>query len=838
MAIIDDLVSQIQDEALRDRISNEIKKQNKTKKFGLVFEEHLPECTPLYDLPIKVGSEVALKAKEIKEIYIVLSIKDEKVKCCLKNNNEEIKEFEKNELVRIVEFGDPIYPYLKPIDSVCNNPDSDLWHTLIEADNYHALQLLEYLYAGKVDCIYIDPPYNTRDEDWKYNNNYVDKSDSFKHSKWLSMMKKRLQIASKLLNPDSGVLIVTIDEHEVHNLGLLLEQIFPNAFIQMVTSVINPKGVSQGKFARVEENIYFVFMQNAKLSLWNDPMLGEVSPASKVRWAVLLRSGSNAQREDRPKMYYPILIDETTKKVIKGGEILPLGQHPNYDEKIDGYTAVWPIRTDLSEGHWSVNAEKLNQLIECGYVSLGGYDKKRGTWAITYLSEKTRKQIDNGDIAIVGKNEQTGVVEVEYAGEKNHEIRTVWNRQLHNAGTYGSDVLKSLLGEGQKFPYPKSIYAEHDTLGIVLKDNPNALVLDFFAGSGTTLNAINLLNYEDGGKRRCILVTNNECFSSDEKDLAERGLCPSDAEWEEKGICRSVTWPRTKNSIKGETQNGSKLDGYYYVDSYSKVGIKRNYYKIDFLEENELTKKTKEGIIKIIGVPNGTNRVISTKENNSNKITIKNVKEICSSSSISKALLDENDNYLISEESTSAIIFNLNNLDDFISELKENDQITDIYIVSKKDSVFKETKKKIDEEIGDSYYFEQDKIQMSDGFKTNANYYKLGFLDKTSIALGKQFKELLPILWMKAGAIGECPKVTSHLPKMLVLPKNKFAVLIDEDSYNEFTKEVDNYEIDTIYFVTDSDNGYKEMIAPYRNKETYQLYKDYLDNFRINVRRN
>ena len=107
---------------------------------------------------------------------------------------------------------------MKQIDSVCNAPDSDLWHTLIEADNYHALQLLEYLYAGKVDCIYIDPPYNTGAKDWKYNNDYVDGNDSYRHSKWLSMMHKRLRLAKKLLNPKTGVLIVTIDEHEVHHI--------------------------------------------------------------------------------------------------------------------------------------------------------------------------------------------------------------------------------------------------------------------------------------------------------------------------------------------------------------------------------------------------------------------------------------------------------------------------------------------------------------------------------------------------------------------------------------------------------------------------------------------
>ena len=136
-------------------------------------------------------------------------------------------------------------------------PDSDLWHTLIEADNYHALQLLEYLYAGKVDCIYIDPPYNTGAKDWKYNNDYVDGNDAYRHSKWLSFMQRRLQLAKKLLNPADSVLIVTIDEKEYLHLGCLLEELFPSAQIQMVTDVINPGGTNrENEFSRVEEYIF------------------------------------------------------------------------------------------------------------------------------------------------------------------------------------------------------------------------------------------------------------------------------------------------------------------------------------------------------------------------------------------------------------------------------------------------------------------------------------------------------------------------------------------------------------------------------------------------------
>lgn len=191
MAAIHDLLAQVQDEALRARLEQEINRLSKTKKFGLVFEEHMPECTPLYDVPVKRGSVVAKKTGSVSEMYEVNSIKDG-IATCYHKVTAEKEEIAVGDLVCVAAFGDAVYPYLKPIDSICNAPDSDLWHTLIEADNYHALQLLEYMYSGKVDCIYIDPPYNTGARDWKYNNDYVDGADVYRHSKWLSMMQKRL----------------------------------------------------------------------------------------------------------------------------------------------------------------------------------------------------------------------------------------------------------------------------------------------------------------------------------------------------------------------------------------------------------------------------------------------------------------------------------------------------------------------------------------------------------------------------------------------------------------------------------------------------------------------
>lgn len=259
-------------------------------------------------------------------------------------------------------------------------------------------------------------------------------------------------------------------------------------------------------------------------------------------------------------------------------------------------------------------------------------------------------------------------------------------------------MVSNVIGRSRAFSYPKSLYAVVDSLSMIVRNNPNAIIVDFFAGSGTTLHAVNLLNAEDDGHRRCILVTNNEVSYSEATEMAKRGLKPGDEEWEKLGIARYVTWPRTVCSIEGHDVNGQPLKGTYL----------------------------------------GSDR------------------------------------------------------------------------------------------------------PMADGFPANAVYFKLGFLDKTMVALGRQFRELLPLLWLKSGAHSECPSFESEeLPDMLILPKNRFAVLQREEAFDVFRDKVNALpEIETVYIVTDYEAGYRTMIGRLNAPTTYQLYRDYLDNFRINHGRN
>jgi adenine-specific DNA-methyltransferase len=498
------------------------------------------------------------------------------------------------ELVVVRSFGDPIYPALVPVDRVARGGPDKPWHMLINADNFHALQLLLYAYEGKVDVIYIDPPYNTGARDWKYNNDYVDKSDSFRHSKWLSMMKKRLLLAKRLLR-QTGVMIVTIDEHEVQHLGVLLEQIFPDYSRQMVTIVINEKGVAQGKLSRVEEYAFFCFGPKADIPPQNDDLLAPDRKDSKrfslPRWEWLLRGGTNSRRADRKQLFFPVTIDPSVPKIVDFGDPLPLDQQPKLEKK-DEMRVAWPFRTDGSLGNWRVSPGTLRDYLKKGYVKLGGYDASRKTWTILYLGKKAQRQIESGAIKIAGRDEKTGAVSLEFTAGEQRQIKTVWHRSGHDSGNYGSTMLRTILGEGGVFAFPKSLYAVRDTLRVVSSHQPKAIILDFFGGSGTTLHATALLNNETGGSRQCILVTNNEVTDKVEAKLLEQDIFQGDPEFEKHGVAESVAWPRCRSVVTGHRLDGKQLEGDYLHGRAMSEGFDENleYFRLDFLDPDEVAR--------------------------------------------------------------------------------------------------------------------------------------------------------------------------------------------------------------------------------------------------------
>ena len=571
-------------------LARQIRKYVHDHNYGLVFEHNLPEAVRLYTKTATVGDTVNIRPnrgeKEKDENKVAWNVKDIQDGMATIENGKDERKITIEDLVPIVSYHDVIYPGLREVDRIERGDKDDPYQVVINAENYHALEMLTYCYAGKVDCIYIDPPYNTGAKDWKYNNDYVDGNDQYRHSKWLAFMERRLKLAKRLLNPRTGVLIVTIDEHEVHRLRMLLEQLFPEFYVQMCTYVTNPTGASQGRFSRIEEYAIYCFAPDAYVDNGDDPLIGENKGTKKVRWKSLLRSGTSAQREDRKNMFYPVYVNPSRGIVAGVGEPLPYEEEPSFEQK-NGLDVAWPIRTDGSYGRWSVGADTLRKLIAKGYVQLGKYDKKRKTYGITYISRETEKQIENGDIVVTGRDKNTGIVTIEYASSHNQAIRTVWYRTSHNAGVYGTNLLTNILGKQIKFDFPKSVYATHDAISSVMKHNKDALIVDFFAGSGTTLHAVNLLNAEDGGARRCVCVTNNEVSADEQKKFVSKGLRQGDEDWESHGIARYVTWPRTKCSIDGVNIKGEPLKGNYIgSDMPMSDGFKANAIFFDLTYES------------------------------------------------------------------------------------------------------------------------------------------------------------------------------------------------------------------------------------------------------------
>lgn len=548
------------------------------RKYGLVFEASKPEFVRVWKKEVVRGDLVNIltprgKVEDTKSeddeseiVYKVLEVSKNKIRLRDENNGN-ITEASKSDVVAIARFDKPIYAGLKEVDRIERGGDKP-FHVVIDGENYHALQILAYTNQGTVDCIYIDPPYNTGDSDWKYNNNYVGKDDMYRHSKWLTFMEDRLRLAKKLLNPKDSVLIVTIDEKEYLRLGLLLEQLFPEASIQMVSDVIHPSGVARtNQFSRVEEYLFFVAFGDAKPIPTNDSMLDfemtgnyGTKSGSSITWRRMIRGGSNSLRPRSENCFYPIFVNEKTGKIDSIGYPPGKGVDRNLTPVPKGCVAIWPIHKNGEEGVWQIGRPKLIEALKNGTARLGKRNSA-GSWAMNYLSEGMVKEIESGDIIVKGKDEN-GALILERGSDKQLPAKTVWNKKSHDATQYGSYLINAIHGS-KRFVYPKSVYSTHDAIKFYVGNKPNATIVDFFAGSGTTIHAVNLLNAEDDGQRRCICITNNEVSAEEAKQFSKKGLRQSDEEWEKYGIARYATWPRVKACINGVDVKGNPLEGDY-----------------------------------------------------------------------------------------------------------------------------------------------------------------------------------------------------------------------------------------------------------------------------------
>ncbi len=590
MARIDDLLEEIPDTTVRAHIRREVERIRKATRFGLNFERHLPETAVLTDVDVAPGDQVRKRSEaDTEQTWRVASVQDGAA-TVVSPDGETTEQVRKEDLCVVRGFAEAVFPGLELVDEIRRSDDRPS-HAVICGENFHALTLMHFMYEGQVDCIYIDPPYNSGAADWKYNNRYVDSTDRWRHSKWLSYMERRLKLAQRLLK-DDGVLIVTIDENEVSHLGVLLEDVFPGYLRHMVTIVINPKGTAKANFARVEEYAYFVVPDVGREVIAHlpppddtpetdfdsveyaegddlDPDDMEAEPADEEEsvpesrqtqkaaeaadYSVLYlrrRGAESSARTDRPRQFYAIYVDEKARKVTGIGPELKLGDPWKVTRK-RGVVSIFPIDSEGNERTWRYGRDTMERLIAAGDIRVGSYIAARDTWVLNHWKPRE--------------------------GPRVQRVRTVWWRTAHDAGTHGSTLISRLLGRRNAFPFPKSVYAVRDCLDAVVRDRPNALILDFFAGSGTTLHATAMLNRQDGGRRRCVLVTNNEVDQKLTEHLNGEGLYRGDEAFEQHGIFWSATRPRITTALTGRRPDGSTpardakhryLDGSYFADGF------------------------------------------------------------------------------------------------------------------------------------------------------------------------------------------------------------------------------------------------------------------------------
>ncbi|MCU0918707.1 MAG: site-specific DNA-methyltransferase, partial [Planctomycetes bacterium] len=522
---------------------------------------------------------------------------------------------------------------------------------------------------------------------------------------------------------------------------------FPEARIQMVSTMINPASVARaGGFGRSDEYAFFVMFGDsapARLRLNREWVSSKGrTHTGNIRWDLLRRSGTNATRGHSPRCFYPIYIRPDTRTIERVGE--PLADGLSRAEPVFGLISVLPIRKDGTEGNWQWSNETFKARNEQGRVRVGG-NAKRG-FVIYILKDGEHAKIQRGEFREIGRAADGSIiVEDNDASFVLAVPGSQWRIASHDATQYGSRLLGDIL-PNRRFPFPKSLYAVRDMLRFFIEGKPDAAVLDFFAGSGTTLNAVNLLNAADGGQRRCILVTNNEVSVEETENLRAGGLQPGDDEWEAFGICRSVTWPRSKFTILGGTDDGALLPGEYLTGSTTERERDRNVKQIAFIDHTVLARPlVKKQLVALIeGLP--------------------------------QTLVTDPCPFIVSADHKASVLFDEGAGEDWLAALDGQDHITDLYIVTKSKVRFDTLRDEVQALLGPVLVPEEEKRPLANGFAANLAFFRLEFLDKDRVALKRAFREILPLLWLKAGAIGlrpELPKGEAE-PLFFAPPANPF----------------------------------------------------------------
>lgn len=540
MAHIDDLVKQVSDPQLRAALMQQVSTLTSRKQFGLVFQEHSPESVRLPQQRVRTGDKVELRESKESATFHVISTKvslDVATVVELDESGETVgkpQDMLKSDLVVIKPFGDPVYPGLRQVGEAGSAKTGQPTHVVINGENYHALQALEYTHAGKVDLIYIDPPYNTGAADWKYNDKYIDGQDAYRHSKWLSFMDKRLRIAKSLLK-ETGFIVLAIDDNENARLKMLADQVFGEQ--NFIANIVWQGGMKNNtRLVSTAHDYMLVYARNTTAILdadiqWSEPRAAfnemiesgaqcwknsgndpETATALMKTWIKSLAPGHPAKENNR---FYE--FDAGTGRLFRKTDVSAPGAGPRYDvlHPVTGEPVKVPGRG------WVYGPEKMQELIDAGKI-LFGPDHN------SYVNRK------------LYLDESEGV-----------NVTAVFEQKRTSASKH----LASIFGD-KRFPFPK----DHNVLmrWFRIMAPKNAVIVDFFAGSGSTAEAVIRLNDEDGGTRQSILVTNNELSKQEDVVLRKNGFRPGDSEYEAMGVFHHVTMPRISTVLTGVREDGSK----------------------------------------------------------------------------------------------------------------------------------------------------------------------------------------------------------------------------------------------------------------------------------------
>lgn len=527
MAHVDNLIERIPDPHLRAQIAEEVAKLVAHKDFGLVFQRHLPEDLEIPGTRPRRGDIVRLRTDAEKQNHVVLATKDGRATIiAVDATKQTIDGMEPathayDELVVVKDFSVPIYPGLAPLGEITRGGDKPT-HIVIQGENYCALETLLYTHESQVDVVYIDPPYNTGTRDWIYNDRFVSPTDAYRHSKWLSFMERRLLHARRLLKP-TGVIFVSIGHDERHRLRLLLDQVFGEH--NFVSEISRRSGAGGRQNTYVKQTLDYVLVYRA-----SDQTPGFLTPRDPAQLKQFKHEDDRGRYRTEP--LYKATLESTGRwsrywiECPDGTLAIPPG------ESFPPATAPLSPVQSVSESDkiWRWSADRF---IENRDQDLVIFKKTKTSPLITPSGARSAWNIYTKQHLV---EDEAGVAPLDYWSDVPNTLAT-----------------KHLLRLGIQFPYAKPVELVARLVGMTGKRD--AVVLDYFGGSGTTTEAVIRLNAQDNGERQSILVTNNELSAAVAAQLRKDGVSPGDTAWEREGVFAKVTRPRLEAVLEGVEEN-------------------------------------------------------------------------------------------------------------------------------------------------------------------------------------------------------------------------------------------------------------------------------------------